>query len=432
MMVLGSGVRDLASCLSTGAYWKAKGVTVSVDGAMHELEAVKPADLSKLIADLDADDVKDREAATTKIAAIGVAALPGLEEAARTGSPEVAARAGVLLAKIRVAGKAASVRRLMAIRTLGEMKDAKAVPVLQPLLNSKDPFEADYARVALAKIEGREIILSSSTDAERAAEVNLLPARLDAVAQVTAWDAGNFSLDVMFEGVPLDEKQKTLARDGANKDLLGVLETVGDIRLDVVTWGFFAAPPGQPGNSILIAHGLFDSAAVSHALVKVFGEPKKVDGFPVFQMGDDAALIVASDQRVVFLSREGGGDLALEAMTAALKNGAGDLSTNADLSQLVKSTDVKSRLWGAVKLSEGVKQIVGPLASFDTATLVGTQAKDAKQKFVTNLQLNAMTSDPAKAKEAVEATRQISCQRSRNRPSATAGDAIHQAGSRFP
>src|ERR1700733_3132375 len=85
MMVLGGGVRDLASCLSTDAYWKAKGVAVSFEQLSHDLEPVKATDVSKLVADLDADDPKHREAATEKIASVGPAALPELEEAARSG-----------------------------------------------------------------------------------------------------------------------------------------------------------------------------------------------------------------------------------------------------------------------------------------------------------------------------------------------------------
>lgn len=254
VMVLSGGVRDLASCLSTDAYWKAKGVTVSIESLAHDLEAVKAADVSALIKEMDADDAKDRDAATERIASVGLAALPALEEAAKNGSPEVSARAKVLLERIRAAAKAGSIRRLMAIRTLGERKDAGAMALLRPLLESKEMFEADYARAAIAKIEGKDYSTPAATDAQRAADVALLPARLDVIAQMAPTFEKEFLLDKMLlDAIPMDQNQRNTAHTEAVQGILKVLETVGNIRLYTLTWGFYAAPPGVPGNSILMA-----------------------------------------------------------------------------------------------------------------------------------------------------------------------------------
>src|SRR5688500_8650147 len=42
--------------------------------------------------------------------------------------------------------KASAIRRLMALRSLGEMKSPAAIVVIQPYLQSNEMFVADYAR----------------------------------------------------------------------------------------------------------------------------------------------------------------------------------------------------------------------------------------------------------------------------------------------
>src|SRR5882724_11314090 len=91
--LIGSGVRDLVGLLPTDDYWKAKQVIVTTAQLKHELEPVKEADISALLADLDADDPKTREEATRKIADIGLPARTALQKAAKEGLPETAARA---------------------------------------------------------------------------------------------------------------------------------------------------------------------------------------------------------------------------------------------------------------------------------------------------------------------------------------------------
>src|SRR5690606_23323791 len=81
-------------------------------------------------------------------------ALKSLEEAARSKDPAIASAARTLLVKQRTGDKPGQVRRLMAIRALGEMKDPRAIEALRPLAESDAPFMADQARRAIARIEG--------------------------------------------------------------------------------------------------------------------------------------------------------------------------------------------------------------------------------------------------------------------------------------
>ena len=101
------------------------------------------------------------------------------------------------------------------------------------------------------------------------------------------------------------------------------------------------------------------------------------------------------------------GDLALQTMSAALKKGAGDFANNVDLAKLASAVDPACAFWGVERMNPGLAQVIEPLAAFDSATLVATQSRDGKRDLVMQLPLVATTADPAKAKSASAAARQM-------------------------
>src|SRR5215216_6270018 len=135
--LMGSGT-DLLDYLPSDDYWKAKGVTaVTVQALLKELEPPKAgADISKLAADLDSPDFKVRDAAAAKVRAMGPGVIPQLRELAKSENPELAGRAKLLIGEIGNAAKATQIRRLVAIRTLGEKKAKEALPRLAELVRS--------------------------------------------------------------------------------------------------------------------------------------------------------------------------------------------------------------------------------------------------------------------------------------------------------
>jgi len=150
----GGGGNDLLDYMPTAAYWKAKGVEITAERMAAELATEEPADAAKLVRDLGADDFATREAAMKKLRAMGPAAAPALEQAADNDDPEVKMRARQLLQKVAATGgaQAKAVRRLMAVRALGKLKRPEGLAALRPLLASKEPFVADYARQAIAAV----------------------------------------------------------------------------------------------------------------------------------------------------------------------------------------------------------------------------------------------------------------------------------------
>jgi hypothetical protein len=401
-LILGGG-HDLGSFVAADSYWKSKGVAVSAEQLFHELEPVKAADVSGLIADLDADDPALRQAAAGKIFAFGPAAAPALAETVKSGSAEAAARAAKLLVEIRASNKPASVRRLMAIRMLGELKDRKALPVLRPLLESREMFEADYARRAIAAIEGTPYVPPVATEAERAADVALLPGRLDAIIQLAPTIDGAFTFEKLMEMVPFEPAQKAQTRDEWRGNLLEMLDTIGNARIDAVTVGFYPAPPGVPGNYMAVFRGQFDAAAICAALSKMSPDSDVIEGTPVFFVDSDAAVLVASNHRIVYLGRESDGELGVEEMAEALKYGAGDLGSNVVLANLLKTVDRTAPLWAVAVLTPGMKELpqIGiPLGGFQTATFVATQTLD-KDKVVTQGRLVVTAADQNAAQRGV-------------------------------
>src|SRR5205085_10551064 len=128
--------------------------------------------------------------------------------------------------------------RLIAIRTLGELKSADAGAALTPLLDSKEMFVADYARRALAAIEGkpappRPVVAHDKLESD----LWMLPGNVMAVAQVAPHEnrPGDIAkaIDAMVMPVPGIDKKQVVA-DMANL-VIGLAEKIGNVRIDGVT-----------------------------------------------------------------------------------------------------------------------------------------------------------------------------------------------------
>src|SRR3954468_13520539 len=109
-LLLGGGTgNDLLDLIPTDVYWKVKDVEPTVPNLMLELNSIKADDTSKAVA----------------------------------------------------------VRRLMAIRALGELKTPDAVNSLKAQLENKDMCVADYAQHAIDLIEGKPSAHSSGVPPDR-------------------------------------------------------------------------------------------------------------------------------------------------------------------------------------------------------------------------------------------------------------------------
>ena len=395
MVLLGGGGNDLLDFVPTEAFWKSQEVEVTTAKLLGELKSAEAADASKLIKQLGASQQADREQAQRKLEAMGPGVLPQLRKAARSPDAEVAMRIDSLIASLSKKGAAWGARRLMAIRALGERKDRKAVAALRKLLKSKAAFEADYAAAAIAAIEGKPFKRSGVSAKAMASDLWLLPGNCAAVGQfrltpgkpISGEQVAKMLAPMMPEGVA----EKALA--AADEALISVAVQLGNVRLEGVTFGV----ADESGYVVFVARGLYDPAAVRAIMIdRLRLKAEKPGALELLRVNDNAAVILASRERLVFLAGPSRDKLPVEQMAAALKAGKGKLADNKPMAKLIKSVDRSGAIWAACCVSETYRQS-SLLAPFRTLTLT---AKQRPKEL--HLTLSAVGTDAEKVAAAVK------------------------------
>lgn len=407
ILMSGGGGNDLLDYLPTEDYWKAKGVTVTAESLVAELKpsdtagAAAAADWIKKLGD---DKVDVREEATRKLRAMGAAVVPLLREAAKSADPEVVSRAELLLKDLGASGKAGSVRRLMAIRSLGETKAKDALPALKALLDSNEPFVADYARRAVAAIEGKPFPRPRPSAEALQKDLWLLPRNCGLVGQLSPTFARGLSIDKMLAGmgdaVPADDR--AAAREKLTSTILSVVEQVGNTRLDALTIGVSDDIANLSGFIVIVARGQYDPEALKAAFKATRNrEPELVDGVEVYKPAGDAGIIFASGEQLVLVTGPGRKELPYSEVVQALKKGKGTLADNAEMAKLIKGIDTSKPIWAAATISEAYTKAPF-LAGFQTITLTADLKDDALE-----CRLSAQGADANQVKECVAAFEQI-------------------------
>jgi HEAT repeats len=213
--------------------------------------------IRKAAADLGAADFRTRKAAKDTLSNAGAAAKDMLQEAAQSDDPEVHVTAQELLRSIagkareeERSGDAEYLKRLYAIRALGEMKSQKAVPALKAAVDDVDPTIRDAAASALAAIAGKP---APRPDARKllASMAPRLPQNLSLVAMLDmtsgskpvtlakafAMLAAEMAKQPTLPGVPADEVQRELVQTlpGSRAELQRLIGKAGNMRVDAVT-----------------------------------------------------------------------------------------------------------------------------------------------------------------------------------------------------
>jgi len=378
--LLSGGANDLLDFVSTDAYWKAKGVTVSVEQLTNELKSPVGADVTELIKTLGSGSYPQREEAAKKIIAVGAPALPSLEKAADDPDAEIANRVRNLSQQIKLNGKANGVRKLMAIRTLGEMKKAEALPALKGLLESKEMFVADYAARAIAAIEGKPVPIRSAARDAIKDDLSLLPANCGILGQTQFSSDKVVSFDAILKTIPPqpgEDRQAML--DTMTTSLIQVADQIGNVRLEAVTFGVSDVIGPNDGFAAVVLHGQYDAQAVGNLVRKQIPNASTVDGFEVFAPDEHVAFVFASDNRAIAITGAAKDKLPVKEVLAASRakaNPAGHpLLAAAEFAPFVKALNEKTRGWAVCKVSDSYRAapVIQP---FDTLTLLTTQEKD--------------------------------------------------------
>lgn len=395
MALLSGGATDLLDFVGSEAYWKEKKVAVSVEQLLSELKTPEGADVTVEIAALGLGNFAQREAAAKKILAVGPAALPQLQKSVDDPDAEIANRVRGLIQQIQLASKANEVRRLMAIRTLGERKEAGALGALRGLAGSKEMFVADYAARAIAQIEGKPLPVREAKAADVKSDLSLLPANCGIVGQSSLSSNKSVSLDQLLKDIPAQPGEN---REEMLKSMTGALiqtaEQIGNVRVEAVTFGVAEKVGPQDGFFTVIIRGQYDAKAVGLMLGKQGHlQPNAIDGVEVFTPEKNVMFALVSNERAVGMV--GVEKMPVKELIAAVKQNKGTLHENADLAKLMATVDTASRMWAVCKVSDSYRE-APVIAPFDTITLVGKQEKDRM-----NMTVKGAGTDAAKVEAAV-------------------------------
>lgn len=397
MAMLSGGATDLLDFISTEAYWKDKKTAISAEQLLSELKTTAGADVSVEIAALGLGNFAQREAAAKKILAAGPAALPALQKAVDDPDAEISNRVRGLIQQIQLASKANEVRRLMAIRALGERKEASAVPALKALLDSKEMFVADYAARAIAQIENKPLPSRGARAADMKNDLALLPENCGIVGQSSFSTTKAVSIDQLLKEIPAQpgENREEMLKS-MMAELIKTVEQIGNVRVEGVTFGVAEKVGPNEGFAVAIVRGQYDARAASLLVAKQGNmQSKAVDGLEYFSPDRNAGFSFVSNNRALFFTGAKEETINVKEMAVALRDGKGTLQKNADLMKLISTIDTADRLWAVCKVSDSYR-LAPVVAPFDTLTLVGKQEKDR-----TNYTLSAAGSDPAKVEAAV-------------------------------
>ena len=282
-------------------------------------------------------------------------------------------------------GGQADVRRLMAIRTLGELRCKEALPALRKLADSKELFVADYAGRAIAAIEGRDAPRPGVSAAERLQDVELLPAGCGLVAQYAlAPGAGPIDLAKVLAamGPMAGPAPQEGGLDQLVKPLTEFAGMVGNLRVDAVTIGVAGEIDSDKGFVVVVARGLYDAKRAAAALKETLDgrdaeRTQTIGGLEVFYPDREFGLIFASNQRLVLVSGPKRELMPVEQVVAAVKAGKGTLREDKELAKLIDAADKTGRLWMAVRMGETYRKAHPMLEPFVSAALVTKETKDA-------------------------------------------------------
>jgi hypothetical protein len=374
--LIGGGSGDLLDYVQTQNYWDSKDVHVSVDAMLQEATPPAPPDISKLITDLGAADPQTRDAAAESIFKLKAAALPALHKAADDTDPEIADRSRFLVERIRPFVLQMSVRRLMAIRTLGELKDAKTLPFLKSQLASPEMFVGEYARIAIGKISNQPT--TRPTAAGATDSVWMLPANCRAVLQVIPKQTGPLDLSEAAARLhPANGPDGAAFLATQSGMALSVAEAMGDLRLDALSIGISDDMGLNQGCITVVARGDFDSANAARVAREHGAAIRNADGMEILEIGREGTMFFPSDHLMVLLLTPAPQEIPLKEMLETVKSHRQPLKDSPEMRALVQGMIGEDQkpphaLWLAVKVTDAFKALPG-IEGLNTLTLTGDE-----------------------------------------------------------
>lgn len=260
--------------------------------------------------------------------------------------------------------KAKDVRRLMAIRTLGEMKEKKGVEVLREMLESEEMFVAGYAREGLGMIEGK-VVDYPKTDAKVATDLALMPEGTGVVGSGTMQGGPAVDVRRMFKEM-LESFGPDAAVEGDDalhemqSGILEFVEEVGNVRIDRLVFGVAEEVNDEKGWVTISVRGKYDRQAVIAYMKKMAGDDlntEVVDGVTYMMPDEEVRFGLVSDDHVIFMAGPNAEELPVEAVRKGLKLKGGKMQFGEALQELVNSTEKKGPMWFAGLVTGEMKEV---------------------------------------------------------------------------
>jgi len=268
------------------------------------------------------------------------------------------------LALAEAVDPASRLRRIMAIRTLGERREADAADLLRDAADSDDPAAAREARAALARVTGRPPA-SEWPDITAALrdDLALIPAGAAAVGGLRFVPAAAqpFDLDAALpdiaafilgdDGRPLSPEH---LRQGLALQLSSVIERVGDVRLDAVTIGVSGDLTADRMWAVAVIRGRWQRDRWL-AMLRFLGRPvEAVDGVPVLRVDDRVSVALTSDERLVAVYAPSGETAAVAAVLKALAGGGPGPAGR----PVFEDVDPAAPVWARVTTTESYRDVI--------------------------------------------------------------------------
>jgi hypothetical protein len=341
-----SGGGDLLDAVPTDAYWARRGVEVTTDRMIDQLApGAKSIDQDALL--LRGDDPILREQAALRLVDVGPAAIEKVRPLTESKDAPTADAARLVVAAIQRRPKVSQVRRLMAIRALGELGDPRGLAAVEAAGRSGDPFAADYAARAAARIARRPVPVPQVP--ERLQDAWLLPATCRAVVQwrpaVEARPRWSAALAAAF---PDADHRNDVFRPALN-EIESLAEAIGNVRVQTITVGLSGDPAADrpTASALLMVRAQYDRAAVRDWVGRSFRPMRQVDKADVADFGPEMSLVLAGDDCLAMVATVDGRAEAINGLLTAVAAGKGGMAdAEGPLGDWLRKADLRQPMWG--------------------------------------------------------------------------------------
>lgn len=407
---------DLASFLDEEAFFRQEKIERKAEALIPRLAGRSTEGIERHLQNLGSENYGVREMARRSILEMGPEAIPRLKPLLESPDAGVKALAADLQSELEKKGKSDSLTRLLAIRALGNLKAAGALPALQGLARDGDPFVREYAERAAAQIEGKAApaFEKPMTGEGLRSLASILPADTGVLA---AWsfkapEAGKSPLDLLLGAMgaadgaaddrPAEEAPDMAAmgreaRNQANLGIAALVREVGNLRLDGAVLGVSKDVGDKAGWVAILVRGTFDRTKIAEAL-------KARAGARAEARGDREVIAWEYGWR-----KDGAGEMAfLDDRTAAFgfrlkvvkspmdgilarKEGAPDgLAANARIWGRLSKADLGGGLWATADLLDEIRkdlpkpgehELAQALTGIDFATLSAAGEKGERLRL---------------------------------------------------